>query len=171
MTKLAVEPGVRLRDYLTRMGVLDEYVGLRDESERIRSLVLRTAGSLELGAQGQAVAALQQLLSERGIYHGAVDGRFSPATVDAVRTYQRQEGEPADGVFGPATLYKLLGPAPASLNRKGLLVFVEVKVEGFRVREFARSAPASTTPTTAFERTARESSRSRTSWVEYCHHK
>ena len=51
MTKLAVEPSVPLRDYLTRMGVLDDYIGLSNESERIRDLVLRSAGSLARGAE------------------------------------------------------------------------------------------------------------------------
>jgi Putative peptidoglycan binding domain len=137
MTKLAVEPGVRLRDYLTRMDVLDEYVGLRDESRRIRRRVLQSADSLDLGSQGPEVADLQRLLTDRGVYHGAVDGSFSQATANAVMTFQAQEGEPADGVFGPATLSKLLGPGLESLTRQGLLVFVQVKVEGFRIREFA----------------------------------
>ena len=137
MTKLAVEPGVRLSDYLARMGVLDEYVGLRDESKRLRSLIRQSAGSLERGEQGQEVAALQQLLRDRGVYSEAMDGTFSRATENAVKTFQRQTGEAADGVFGPATLSRLLGPGPESLGRQGLLVFVEVKVKGFRIREFA----------------------------------
>jgi peptidoglycan hydrolase-like protein with peptidoglycan-binding domain len=137
ITKLAVEPGVRLRDYLTRMGVLDDYVGLSNESERIRSLVLESAGALTRGAEGPEVAALQRLLIDHGVYDGAVDGKFSQAMENAVKMFQRREGEAADGVFGPATLLKLVGPGPASLERQGLLVYVEVKVEGFRVREFA----------------------------------
>lgn len=71
------------------------------------------------GAFGWDVAVLQFLLTQRGVYDGALDGYMGPETVKALRAYQRRAGLLADGVAGPATLVSfgrtvpLAAPQPA----------------------------------------------------------
>src|SRR3954462_4437001 len=52
------------------------------------------------GAFGWDVSVLQFLLHRRGLYTGAFDGYYGPATVGAVRRYQRQMRLSADRVGG-----------------------------------------------------------------------
>lgn len=49
------------------------------------------------------MAALQVALSSRGLYGGTIDGDFTPATVAALRTFQRRVGLVPDGILGPQT--------------------------------------------------------------------
>ncbi|MGW4160570.1 peptidoglycan-binding domain-containing protein [Streptomyces sp. NPDC004788] len=58
------------------------------------------------GAQGPAVTTAQQLLRGAGARIG-VDGRYGPATAQAVRVFQRGHGLGADGVLGAATWQRL----------------------------------------------------------------
>jgi LysM repeat protein len=64
---------------------------------------------LRRGAVGWDVSVLQFLLHRRGIRCGAPDGRFGPATAEAVRTFQRRRRLAVDGVVGPATIAALAG--------------------------------------------------------------
>jgi N-acetylmuramoyl-L-alanine amidase len=57
---------------------------------------------LRHGSQGDAVEELQQQLAQAG-YEVEVDGEFSDATEEAVRTLQGEAGITADGIYGPAT--------------------------------------------------------------------
>ncbi len=51
---------------------------------------------------------LQELLTERGFYDGKIDGRFGPASRDAIHRFQRAMGlRPADGYPSPAVLERL----------------------------------------------------------------
>lgn len=48
--------------------------------------------------------AIQSLLAEMGLYHGALDGRMTPATADAIRLHQkawnlRQTGQPSEDLL------------------------------------------------------------------------
>lgn len=56
------------------------------------------AASMQQGANGSSVAALQSAL---GV---PADGVYGPVTARAVRRFQRQNGLEVDGVAGPATL-------------------------------------------------------------------
>jgi peptidoglycan hydrolase-like protein with peptidoglycan-binding domain len=38
-----------------------------------------------------------------GLEPGAVDGRYGPQTVEAVKRFQEENDLPADGIVGPAT--------------------------------------------------------------------
>ena len=60
------------------------------------------------GAFGWDVSVLQFLLHRRGLYAGAFDGYYGPATVGAVRRYQRQMRLTADGIVGRATAAALV---------------------------------------------------------------
>lgn len=53
---------------------------------------------------GHDVLALQQALSALGFSTGAVDAIFGPSTEHAVRGFQRNCGQPADGIAGIETI-------------------------------------------------------------------
>ncbi len=75
-------------------------------------IVPPTAVTLRSGARGNAVASLQQALNVHGASL-AVDGSFGPATLQAVRSFQRGSGLVVDGVAGPKT-WAALGGSPVS---------------------------------------------------------
>lgn len=64
---------------------------------------------LRQGSRGDAVRALQLLLSGRACDCGAADGAFGPRTDAAVRRFQRARGLTVDGVAGVRTWGALLG--------------------------------------------------------------
>jgi N-acetylmuramoyl-L-alanine amidase len=57
--------------------------------------------------RGDDVADLQQRLSALGFDTGRVDGIFGDLTSTAVAEFQRNAGQPVDGIVGPATLAEL----------------------------------------------------------------
>ena len=61
------------------------------------------ARSLRHGDFGLDVSVVQYLLAKRGLFHGAIDGYFGPATKSALRAYQRRAGMTPSGVVGPKT--------------------------------------------------------------------
>lgn len=67
-----------------------------------------TVPVLKQGMKVPAVKPLQILLNGRGYDCGAVDGSFGPATLSAVRLFQKNKGLTIDGSVGPATWKKLL---------------------------------------------------------------
>lgn len=79
---------------------------------RSHAVVRPTVGgpTLKKGLTGQAVALLQSRLKERGLYSGAIDGRFGEATKQAVKKLERRRGAKTDGVVGNA-LWTALGGA------------------------------------------------------------
>jgi hypothetical protein len=52
---------------------------------------------------------LQQLLVQRGFYHGVPDGQFGGLTREALRGFQTSIGVPADGFATAAVLERLRG--------------------------------------------------------------
>lgn len=68
------------------------------------------------GARGQHVRNLQGLLVANGAFT-AIDGDFGPATERSLRSWQGRAGIGADGVAGPVTWGRLLGPMPEVGNR------------------------------------------------------
>jgi hypothetical protein len=66
------------------------------------------AATLNLGARGQAVVALQRELNRHGM-RVAVDGTFGPLTARAVRGFQAMHGLATDGIVGPLTWRALRG--------------------------------------------------------------
>ena len=61
-----------------------------------------THPTLRKGDHGDAVKNMQRLLNESG-YSVEPDGAFGPATVKALKDFQRANGLAADGVCGPKT--------------------------------------------------------------------
>jgi peptidoglycan hydrolase-like protein with peptidoglycan-binding domain len=53
------------------------------------------------------VSEVQAALVELGYSASSVDGKFGPATAQAVREFQQSSGLKQDGVVGPATLAAL----------------------------------------------------------------
>lgn len=77
------------------------------ETEKSFSLTLKV---LKRGMKGEEVKALQTHLVGCGM-DISVDGSFGPATEEAVRHYQREQGLSVDGKAGPETRRRLLGLA------------------------------------------------------------
>ncbi|WP_011582052.1 MULTISPECIES: N-acetylmuramidase domain-containing protein [Chelativorans] len=75
-----------------------------------------TTPLIRSGDRGAAVRNLQILLSAAG-YPVSADGIFGAKTQQALLSFQRHHGLPADGIAGPATMKVLQG----SLPRGGLL--------------------------------------------------
>ncbi len=63
--------------------------------------------SLREGSRGAMVAALQRRLDQNGLFPYAIDGYYGPATVQAVRQFQRIRRLPVTGVADPQTLEQL----------------------------------------------------------------
>ncbi len=58
---------------------------------------------LEVGADGPSVVLAQHFLYQLGLLDSAPDGMFGPATLEAVRQFQREHSLGVDGIVGPAT--------------------------------------------------------------------
>lgn len=65
------------------------------------------SNSLQVGAAGEIVAALQQALAEQGFYPGGIDGVYGHQTAEAVAQYQAASGLLVDGIAGGQTLFSL----------------------------------------------------------------
>ncbi len=72
-------------------------------------------GKLQKGAEGAEVFTMQAALRSLG-YSITVDGKYGPATVSTVKSFQRQHGLRADGIAGDKTLTLLYSLAPGSAN-------------------------------------------------------
>ncbi len=68
-------------------------------------------GKLQKGASGPEVLAMQTALQSLG-YAIQADGKYGPATVSTVKSFQRQHGLRADGIAGDKTLTLLYSLAP-----------------------------------------------------------
>jgi hypothetical protein len=64
------------------------------------------------------VRGLQRRLRSLGHEPGPIDGLFGPLTEAAVMRFQQARGLVADGVVGPRTKMKLIGPRPARNERR-----------------------------------------------------
>lgn len=66
------------------------------------------AAVLKQGARGGEVKEVQRRLKNWGYYNCSVDGIYGPATISAVKYFQKKNGLTADGICGKAT-YAALG--------------------------------------------------------------
>ena len=62
---------------------------------------------LEMGSLGDDVKWLQTRLNQKTAAGIDVDGKYGPATEEAVRAFQQAHGLAADCIFGPATMAEL----------------------------------------------------------------
>jgi N-acetylmuramoyl-L-alanine amidase len=83
--------------------------------------------------RGDDVADLQRRLGSLGFDPGRVDGIFGPLTSSAVADFQRNSGQPVDGIVGWSTLQDLLRMATRNLAPE--------LVSNVRAREELRRAP------------------------------
>jgi len=67
-------------------------------------IVVPTDATLQAGAKGASVIALQKALISLGYLAGATDGAYGAATARAVASFQTAKGLTADGVAGAKTL-------------------------------------------------------------------
>lgn len=74
------------------------------------------AGQFRIGDQGAEIAEIQGQLVLLG-YDVMADGDFGPATVEAVKEFQKSHGIKADGMIGPATYAALLGKEMPDISR------------------------------------------------------
>ena len=61
----------------------------------------------------QGIKSAQQSLSDKGFYHGSVDGKIGPRTRAGIREYQKSESLPVTGRLDVATAGRM-GVAPES---------------------------------------------------------
>ncbi|MES2907440.1 MAG: peptidoglycan-binding domain-containing protein [Pseudomonadota bacterium] len=69
------------------------------------------------------IRAVQQLLAQKGLYKGAVDGRSGPMTVQAVRDFQAQAGLSVDGVLDKNLLGNLQNEKSTRYETDDILIF------------------------------------------------
>ena len=74
------------------------------------------ANAYRVGDQGTEIAEIQGQLILLG-YDVMADGAFGPATVEAVKEFQKSHGMKADGLIGPATYAALLGRNMPKISR------------------------------------------------------
>lgn len=72
-----------------------------------RSAGMVSGSAVRKGSSGTQVRHLQLALIGLGYLSGSADGRYGPATVEAVRRYQKAYGLSADGSAGPDTMTSL----------------------------------------------------------------
>jgi len=105
--------------------------------------------TMQKGADGESVTALQSALNEKLGLSLDTDGKFGPLTLSAVKDFQRQNGLAVDGIVGKDTRAALLGEKnqadPAKpLDPKDGLIFGDklTAEEQQKVRDVAASLGA-----------------------------
>ena len=74
-----------------------------------------SAAGKSAGLDRQDIKNVQQNLSDKGFYHGNVDGKIGPQTRAGIREYQKSESLPMTGRLDGETAGKL-GVAPESVG-------------------------------------------------------
>lgn len=69
-------------------------------------VVDKPSDNVRLGDSGKGVEQIQTALNAKG-FKVVVDGKFGPATDQAVRAFQKKNGLKQDGIVGPITWAKL----------------------------------------------------------------
>lgn len=80
----------------------EQRIGTLQEEEGVIAGIYRTPSGFELPAVN-----IQKALKKAGYYDGKLDGKIGPATRDAIRAFQKDNGLGADGVCGRQTWAKL----------------------------------------------------------------
>ncbi len=93
--------------------------GSIDENDRGSDVAtIEMEAGMILGSTGEDVKNLQAALLRRGYTVGGVDGVYGPATRDAVKSFQRDQGLPETGEADPQTLARAMssGGEPTSTS-------------------------------------------------------
>ncbi len=96
-----------------------QYLGVSDEGAAQSGYQ-----QLSSGMTGAYVTALQQALDELGFYTGALDGKFGPGTLSAVKAAQKKNGYSQTGIATPAFQQLLFEGTPK--NTRGIKTDVKV---------------------------------------------
>jgi len=86
--------------------VQDENMDENDRGSDVATIEQEAA--MILGSTGDDVKNLQAALLRRGYTVGGVDGVYGPATRDAVKSFQRDQGLPETGEADPQTLARVM---------------------------------------------------------------
>ncbi|HNX68680.1 MAG TPA: peptidoglycan-binding protein [Candidatus Omnitrophota bacterium] len=84
------------------LGATESQIGALQEEEGVIKGIYRTPSGFELPSVN-----IQKALKKAGYYDGKLDGKIGPATRDAIRAFQKDNGFKADGVCGRKTWAKL----------------------------------------------------------------
>lgn len=132
LTQLGFDPGnvsgefgakteKALKAFQTAHGVGDHGIyGPKTEaalSKALRAHAKSTGPGLSVGMRGESVKTLQKELKERGLYDGAITGKFDVETRRALQTLEKKQGWKENGVAGRRE-WKELGGAPAGSGPK-----------------------------------------------------
>lgn len=98
--KFVLRSALRSRNDNTSIGFTINCTDAADAPETVNV----STPTLRKGSKGNAVKALQQALTDLGLYSGSISGSFGEATRKAVIAAQKQFGIAQDGVAGPITL-------------------------------------------------------------------
>ena len=124
-TLMAVVPGVASAATLTPKAASVPVAAARTASPAYTP----ARRTLTMGMSGSDVRALQARLTQLKYFPGAVDGRFSSNTLEAVWAFQEAQGLSADGAVGPKTGRALVSPhAPQSRYPSGGSLRVEINL-------------------------------------------
>lgn len=102
-------------NYCERFGERRFYLAVRalaealreDRLERFSPVIAVEVGDQAVGLYETTLRRMQQRLRAEGYYEGAVDGRFGPATREALSAFQRARDLPDDGFPDQRTLHAL----------------------------------------------------------------
>ncbi|MEU0831202.1 peptidoglycan-binding protein [Streptomyces sp. NPDC005969] len=95
------------------------YVGGADSGGSSDRLSFASYATQQSGSTGAQVTAVQQLLTAQGFDAGAVDGKFGPATLAAVKKFQTARGLHAAGIVGARTWTALLSAGTVPTLQQG----------------------------------------------------
>lgn len=102
-TRAALQAEEVKRDQLKgELGATESQISSLKEEEGVIKGIYRTPSGFELPSVN-----IQKALKKAGYYDGALDGKIGPATRDAIRAFQQDNGLKADGVCGRQTWAKL----------------------------------------------------------------
>ncbi|MBP7741406.1 MAG: peptidoglycan-binding protein [Candidatus Pacebacteria bacterium] len=85
------------------------------------------ATNLTVGSRGDDVTALQEQLTQEGVYTGPITGYFGPLTREAVKVYQAKHGIITTGFVGPLTRAALNAGVTPTLSDEARAV-LQVKI-------------------------------------------
>jgi len=121
-TLVEINPRWRGYEYF----VVRDEIYIVDHSRRIVALVpvressgsVETRGSSTVVSDEADIRRMQEVLIEKGFYHGRVDGRLGPETRQALITFQQREGIEASGRLDERT-FTALGISGRTEGREG----------------------------------------------------